>query len=151
MDEATLIFYLRPARDKARAATDAEALSLLRDLNSTAPSGGPLSELGGLFWIVLPNEVLETACDRMPRLGYNMAVDVLEPATRFDSGVVRWRQKWYRLHRVYEEDAEALRESAPDRRTFLLETGANQVVPVPGYRGEGAPLSRRGRFRGDEL
>ena len=146
MEKAVLVFRLRPARDKARAAAVAEALSLYDDLDATAPFGGPLSEEGGLFWISLPNEALESAYDRMPRLGYTCAVDLMEPVptAKSRSSALRWRRTSYRLHRVYEEDAEALRESAPDRRTFLLETGSEQVVPIRGYRGDGAPLSRRG-------
>ena len=49
-----LIFYLRPARCKARGVAMMEALSLLRDLHVVAPPGGPLSEQGGVFWITAP-------------------------------------------------------------------------------------------------
>jgi hypothetical protein len=41
-----LIFYVRPARCKARAVATMEALSLLRDLHVVAPAGGPLSGAG---------------------------------------------------------------------------------------------------------
>jgi SAM-dependent methyltransferase len=57
---------------------------------------------------------------------------------------VQWHHRWYRRHRLYEGDAEGLRESAPDRRTFLLATSGGQARPVTGYRGDGGILSRRG-------
>src|SRR5215469_10022933 len=154
MNDALLIFYLRPGRRKARAVATAEALSLLQDLQATAPAGGPLSESGGLFWVSLPCDVLETALPRLPRLGYTYAVDLLEPVSEHPSSfdrardaqeqLVRWHHKLYRLVRAYNEDAGAMRESAPDRRTFLLETSEGTVRPVRGYRGDGRPSSRRG-------
>lgn len=154
MNDALLIFYLRPGRRKARTVATAEALSLLRDLQATAPAGGPLSETGGLFWVSLPRNALETALPRLPRLGYTYAVDVLEPISKHPSSfdrardaqeqLVRWHHKLYRLARAYKEDAQSVRESAPDRRTFLLETSAGTIRPVRGYRGDGRPSSRRG-------
>src|SRR5712692_10977529 len=128
MADILLICYLRAARRKARTVATTEALSLLRDLDAAAPAGGPLSEQGGLFWVTLPAEVLEMAIARLPRLGYTYAVDMLEPLQEQQSSfdrpqealahLVRWHRKLYRLVRIYEEDAEALRESAPDRRVF---------------------------------
>ena len=154
MNDALLIFYLRPGRRKARTVATAEALNLLRDLQVTAPAGGPLSETGGLFWVSLPWDALEIALPRLPRLGYTHAVDVLEPISEYPSSfdrardaqeqLVRWHHKLYRLVRVYNEDAEAMRERAPDRRTFLLETSEGTTRPVRGYRGDGQPSSRRG-------
>jgi SAM-dependent methyltransferase len=45
---------------------------------------------------------------------------------------------------VYEEDAEAMRERAPDRRVFLFETSEGEVRAIRGYRGDSGLLSRRG-------
>ena len=153
-DRHLLILYLRPARRKARAAATVEALSLLRDLDPVAPSGGPLSEQGGLCWLTLPAGALPTAVARFPQLGYTEAVDVAEPTPELRGmgdcpvgaalPVTRWRGRAYRLRRVYEEDARALRERAPDRRVFLLETHEGGVRPIKGYRGDGQALSRRG-------
>jgi hypothetical protein len=147
METALLIFHLRQARRKARAVGVAEALGLLRDLQATAPTSGPLSERGGLFWISLPAEVLDQAIERLPRLGYTEAVDVLERMTstrrKSASDQIRWRGEDYKLVRVYKEESEALREQAPDRRVFLFESAAGEVRPVKGYRGDGKPLSRR--------
>ncbi len=154
LDETLLIFYLWPARQKARTVALAEALSLLGDLHARASEKGPLSEQGGLFWILLPSEHLEAARLRLPRLGYTAAVDWLEPVSEpvrrskhmrsVAKDDVQWRHRWYRRHRLFEEDAEAIREGAPDRRTFLLETPTGNVRPVTGYRGDGGDLSRRG-------
>jgi hypothetical protein len=57
---------------------------------------------------------------------------------------VRWRGVEYYLDRVYEEDAGALRERAPDRRTFVLEFPDGSARAVKGYRGDGKAGSRRG-------
>lgn len=154
MDETLLVFYLWPARQKARTAALAEALALLGDLHARASEKGPLSEQGGLFWILLPSEHLEAARIRLPRLGYTAAVDwmehIPEPVRRtkhmrsIPKDVLQWRHRWYRRHRLFEEDAEDIRGGAPDRRTFLLETSEGDVRPVTGYRGDGGDLSRRG-------
>ena len=154
-EQTVLILYLRPARNKARAVAEVEALSLLRDLAVTAPPGGPLSEQGGLFWISIPARFLPIAQERLPRLGYTFAVDHVQlvPASTKQAQEVapeagerrtRWRRKSHRLVRLYEEDTDALREQAPDRRTFLFETAEGEIRPVKGYRGDGQALSRRG-------
>jgi hypothetical protein len=153
-EEAVLIFYLRPARNRARQAAVVEALSLLRDLEPAALPGGPLSEQGGLFWITLPARLLPIAQRRFPRLGYSSAVDLVQPVLQDDAGSddapeagerrTRWRRRPHRLVRLYEEDPEAMRELAPDRRIFLFETAAGEIRPVKGYRGDGQALSRRG-------
>lgn len=140
-----LIFYLRPARSKARTAATAEALSLLRDLDATAPAGGPLSDRGGVFWIDVQSQFLEKATDRLPRLGYSCAVDLLDRAAdQANTEFIRWRGESFRLRRLYEENAEASRENAPDRRAFLFEDASGVVREIRGYRGDGDPLSRRG-------
>lgn len=148
METALLICTIREARRKARAAATAEALCLLRDLQPTAPYRGPLAERGGVFWIALPRDALDRAADRLPRLGYTQAVDVLvdTAGARRSSGSdhVRWKQRDYRLMRVYAEDTEAARDLAPDRRTFVLESAAGEARPVRGYRGDSGRLSRRG-------
>lgn len=154
MSGALLICHLRPARRKARAVAVAEALALLRDLGPSAPPVGPLAERGGVFWVALPAGAVATALPRLPRLGYTRAVDLLEPADAARPGErgrsggpsaepVRWRGRTWRLARVYEENAATLRERAPDRRAFALET-AGGVRVVHGYRGDGGALSRRG-------
>lgn len=141
MDPALLIFHVRPARRRALSTATAEATCLLRDLGAAVAPGGPLSEQGGVFWLTLPADALERARDRLPRLGYSYAVDLVEPTE--DEGDVRWRGRSYRLARLHEEDAGELREAAPDRRTFVLESGG-EARPVRGYRGGSGPLSRRG-------
>ncbi len=138
-----LVFHQRPARRRARSTATAEALALLRDLGVAAAPGGPLSERGGVFWVTLPDGALEAARVRLPRLGYSYAADVLEPAPGSAGGVVRWRGRSYRLLRLHEEDPGELREAAPDRRAFALES-RGAVREVRGYRGGGGPLSRRG-------
>lgn len=153
-DQQLLILYLRPARNKAREAASVEALSLLRDLHPTTPAGGPLAEHGGLFWITLPSDAIARARARFSHLGYTQAVDMVEPLCDIVAceklgdddkvRVARWRKRSWQLVRAYEEDVDALRERAPDRRTFLLETRDGVVRPITGYRGDGQPLSRRG-------
>ena len=154
MDETLLIFYLWPARCKARTVALAEALCLLRDLHVRISEKGPLSEQGGAFWLVLASEELEAARIRLSRPGYIAAVDWLEPLSEatgrprrmrnIPRDTLQWHHKWYRRHRLFEEHPESLREGAPDRRTFLLETSPGNLRPVTGYRGDGGNLSRRG-------
>ena len=146
MEVTTLVFRLRSARRKARAAGVAEAVSLLADLGARAAPGGPLSAVPGVFWITLPSASLDRAAERLPLLGYSSAVDAAEPARgETDAGrTVTWKRRPWRLVRIYEEEASEMREDAPDRRTFLLESASGDVRPVRGYRGSGDRLTRRG-------
>jgi hypothetical protein len=131
-----------------------EVLNLLHDLHPIAPPGGPLSEEGGLFWILLPTASIEKARTRLPRLGYTYAVDLLEPleedgykpsqGEKTVDRLVRWRHKMYRLVHLYEEDREVTRTNAPDQREFLFETKSGELRSIRGYRGSSSPLSRRG-------
>ena len=82
--------------------------------------------------------------------GYTYAVDMLEPLQeQFASHrnaspqVVRWKGSAYWLARLYEEDADLLRDRPPDRRLFALETEAGESRVIRGYRGDGGALSRR--------
>ena len=142
-----LVFHIRTARRKALNAAIFEARSLFCDFDIVIPSGGALSEEGGVFWIDIPAPNLDLAQRRMARLGYTNAVDMLnplEPGSNRKSGrIVRWRRKDYRLIRLYEEDESAAREAAPDRREFTLETSDGQIRSIRGYRGDGKSLSRR--------
>ena len=145
-----LVMRLHASRRKAREAAVAEALSLLQDLDPEAPAGGPLSEQGGLFWLTIPAESLGPLVERLPRLEYTSAADLVlpedEPRPPPAAGTVtsvRWRRRAHVVVRVYEHDPRAWREGAPDRRLFLYETGAGQLRPVRGYRGSRAPLTHR--------
>ena len=137
-----LVFHLRAARRRARAAAVAEALALLHDLEPSAPAGGPLSERGGVVWVELASEHLAAATARFPRLGYTVAVDRLVPADGPPD--LHWRRRPWRLLRLYTEDAAGHRERAPDRREFLFQAGGGPVRPGRGYRGGPGPLARRG-------
>ena len=144
-----LVCHLRPARLRARTVAVAEICALLEDLGVAAERGGPLAEQRGVFWVSLPDAALVTARARLPRLGYTVAVDLLVPLAQADAGapgsaqLVRWHGRDCQLVRLYEEDEDALRERAVDRRVFLLDTPEG-VRPTRGYRGSSAPLSRRG-------
>ena len=144
---AMLVFHQRGARRRARGAAVAEALALLHDLGPSAPDGGPLSERGGVFWVELASEGLGAATDRLPRLGYSTAVDLVAEAGGGRDGagpVVRWRRRDWRLERLHTEDAALHRQLAPDRREFLFAAGGGPVRAVRGYRGGPGPLARRG-------
>jgi SAM-dependent methyltransferase len=151
MDEVLLIFSTRPSRRKAGTTAVAEALALLGDLGASAPTGGPLAEQAGIFWISLPPDSIDAAQARLPRLGYTEAVDSLEllpRKRRSRKGKVGeeifWHGQLYKLKRLYQEDAQAMREMAPDRRTFAYSTTNGEVRQIRGYRGGGDPLTRRG-------
>jgi hypothetical protein len=139
-----LVFSQRAARRRARAAAVAEALGLLHDLEASAPAGGPLSERGGVFWVELPERRLAAAATRLPRLGYSTTVDLLVGAGPAATAALRWRGRAWRLERLHAEDPGGHRERAPDRREFLVEAEDGRVREVRGYRGDGAPLGRRG-------
>ena len=140
-----LIFHVRRARRKAVEAARTEAMCLLGDLNPTLPSGGPLSELGGVFWLDLPRQHLDVATDRFPLLGYSASVDLLmQRSGRWSdhSTAIRWRKNTYEINRLYEEDPVKLRELDPDCRPFIFETRGGTRL-IRGYRGDGSQFGRR--------
>lgn len=146
-DLCLLIFQQRASRRRAREAAIQEAMGLLHDLRPAALAGGPLSEQGGRFWIALPQESLPAAQERLPLLGYAVAVERAIPISAAgesaDTPLVRWKRRTYRLTCLYREDPAAFRAEAPDRRLFLLES-RGAVRAVRGYRGSSDPGSRRG-------
>lgn len=155
MDQIVLIFHLWNARNKARRVAETEASNLLWDLNPQVLPGGPLSEKRGVFWISVPDKFLTEAVKRFPRLGYTQQIDMVSsmpekelPVNLKDTvskgELVRWRRQYWQLTRVYEANGQAIRESAPDRRVFMLRLSDGQIHPVQGYRGDGKALSRRG-------
>ena len=123
-------------------------MALMRDLGASLQTGGPLSEVRGVYWVTLPKRGFVTAQARMSHLGYTAAIDLIAPLRKEESSkavrnkVVRWKKRDYLRVRAYQEDAEAVRESAPDRRVFRLATG-DGIRDVKGYRGGGGPLNRR--------
>jgi hypothetical protein len=155
MAQVVLIFHMWNARRKARRVAEAEAFQLLRDLNPQVLTGGPLSEVKGVFWIGIPRDAVETARNRFPRLGYTQSVDMpvvvpegelpADPSRAAGRGeLIRWRNQYHRLVRVYEADHQVMLDSAPDRREFMLPLSGGGIQPVKGYRGDGNALSRRG-------
>jgi SAM-dependent methyltransferase len=143
-DETLLIFHIRSARLKAREAAIREAEALLNRFSPQRQSGGPLSERKGVFWLTVGADALDAIGERLPRLGYTHAVDTLEPARNKTAETVKWLGNHYRITRLYEEDSEAARELAPDRREFALQADDGSVRRVKGYRGDGGQLSKRG-------
>jgi SAM-dependent methyltransferase len=149
-DRRILVLELRAARRSAREAATAEAVALLGDLEAEAARGGPLSERSGIVWVTIPTDRVQPARERLGRLGYARAVDLVVPDEEAGAWPVdmaersvRWRHRPYRLVRLYQEDPDELRARAPDRREFLLETGGREVRAIRGYRGSGGALSHR--------
>ena len=146
--DVLLICHTRESRNKATAVAQAEIMALMRDLGAFLQTGGPLSEVRGVFWVTLPKKGFVRALDRMSRLGYTAAIDLIVPRLKEGTSkaarheVVRWKKRDYLCVRAYQEDAEAIRESAPDRREFRLAT-RDGIRDVKGYRGGGGPLDRR--------
>lgn len=145
-NEATLVIRLRPSRLKAKAVAAAEILAVLRDLGAVCSLAGPLAEIRGITWVSIPEDSVDIARSRLRRLGYTRAVDLVGPPTGSKgrhSEVVRWKGHNVALERIYDEPDAQLRDSAPDRRTFLLECGDGVVRRIPGYRGGRGPLEHR--------
>jgi hypothetical protein len=122
-----------------------EMVHVLRNLNAAAASGGPCSEIGGVFWVDVPEAALGQAQSLFPRLGYTVGIDLPVPAHGGRSArSVRWRKRYYELHRIYEEQEETYRSQAPDCSEFLLAGEDGTTRRVRGYRGNSQPGQRRG-------
>jgi hypothetical protein len=145
-----LVCHIRAARRKARHAAEGELIGLLHGLGALAEKGGPLSDQRGVFWVSVPATSVSAVRARLPQLGYCDAVDLVVPEDETNAfpedsviGSTRWRRQPYQLIRIYQEDAEALRERAPDRRAFVFERSDGEVRAIRGYRGSNDPLTHR--------
>ena len=103
-DRRTLVLELRAARRSARGAATAEAVALLGDLEARAARGGPLSERSGIVWVTIPADQVLPARERLSRLGYTQAVDLVVPEDEAGAWPVDmaersvlWRHRHYRL------------------------------------------------------
>jgi 16S rRNA G966 N2-methylase RsmD len=143
-----LIFRLPNARRKAIRSAVMEATTLLEPLGAKELSNGPFGVQGGLFYIELPRDVLKTAIDLIPRLGYTALVEKVKFADQREqsriSNLSRWKGRYYSLVPIYEADQAMLRDQAPDRREFLLPSAEGELRKVVGYRGDSGKLRRRG-------
>ena len=81
-----LVLELRAARRGARRAAAAEAVALLGDLGAEEASGGPLSEHKGIIWVTIPDREVTAASQRLSRLGYTRAVDLVVPEQEARAG-----------------------------------------------------------------
>lgn len=121
---------------------------MLRQLGARAGAGGPLSEVGGVAWIKIPEATLEQAIANIAPLGYTASVELVSHRDAVkahrDARVVRWKGRDVALARIYDDPDESMRANAPDRRRFLLECADGVVRSVPGYRGGRGPLQHRG-------
>lgn len=111
--------------------------------------GGPFSELPGVTWVGFDEDGVSDTSGHLKRLGYSETVELVRRADRVsDRGQreqrVRWKGEDVVLVPIYSEGDDALREEAPDRRSFLLQCGDGVVRRIPGYRGSSGALQRRG-------
>src|SRR5437879_6402272 len=105
--ERILVLRLRTSRRKARDAAVAEVLAVLRGLDARAASGGPLSEIPGVAWVVVPDANLSRATSRLSSLGYTESTDLVVSPADIDSRrgheLTRWKGRDVALVRIYEE------------------------------------------------
>ena len=138
------ICTVRPSRAKALGLARAEVAALMRDCDVVLPSGGPLSERRGVFWVDLEDDHAATLEERALRLGYTERIEELAAATPSRrTGAdrpLRWKGSWYQLVTVWESDQEEIRVSSPDMREFALCGEDGEVRTARGYRGDGSSL-----------
>lgn len=143
--ESTLVIELRRSRRKARKAAVAEVVALLRDVGARPSVSGPMAEVAGVAWVVLPTPNIQLLSQRLTALGYCERIHLV--VEDVDSGppgpTVRWKGKAVKLVPIYFEGDAELRQLAPDQREFLLECGDGVVRRINGYRGGRGPLEHR--------
>lgn len=126
----------------------AEVVALLRDLGGHGLRGGPLSEITGVAWVGFDIDEVSKAVERLQRLGYTQAVELVWPADDAHDpehafARTRWKRREVALIPVYSEPDHVMRRGAPDRRSFLLECGDGVVRRIRGYRGGPGELEHR--------
>jgi SAM-dependent methyltransferase len=146
--ERVLVLQLHAARKRARAAAEAEVVSLLEGLGARRLAGGPLADVSGVAWVGVETAELEVLRGRLRRVGYSSLIRVAEPvgATGGEESTcerARWKGADYELRPLFNESRSELQRDAPDRRGFLLECGDGVVRRIVGYRGGRGHLEHR--------
>ena len=137
-----LLCSTQPSRSKAVSVAAEEMRTLFADCGVEIPSGGPLSDRSGVYWVDLPDRYLGTLDERAPWIGYTRTIQLLEPTEpgglpRTTDDVVRWKSSWYILTPIWTSDDEEIRMTSADRRTFYLRDARGGISRVNGYRGDG--------------
>lgn len=145
MEKNILIFRIKTSRLKALVLALEEVKSFLSDIENTeVVIGGPLSTEKGIIAAFLPETVdINRIASMCVRLGYVNQVDVLVPEQRESKNTIKWKGAFYSLETIYEENAEEIRNQAPDKRNFLLPDANGQLRYVNGYRGDGSETGKR--------
>lgn len=148
ISECVLVLQLHAARKRARAAAEAEVVTLLEGLAARRLPGGPLAEVSGVAWVGVGTAALDTLHSRLRHVGYSSLIRLAEPlgtSEDLDPGWTRarWKGVDYVLRPVFSESRSEIQRDAPDRRGFLLECGDGEVRRIVGYRGGRGPLEHR--------
>jgi SAM-dependent methyltransferase len=146
--ELVLVLQLHTARKRARAAAEAEVVTLLEGLGARRLPGGPLADMSGVAWVGVKKASLDVLRGRLRQVGYSTLIRVAEPLEAIGGEEPTWaRARWkggdYVLRPVFSESRSELQRDAPDRRGFLLECGDGEVRRIVGYRGGRGPLEHR--------
>ena len=145
MEKNILIFRIKTSRLKARNLALEEVKSFLSDIdNVEVVIGGPLSSEKGVIAVYLPKTFdIDLLDNEFQKLGYIEQVDLMVPAQRESKNTIKWKGAFYNLDTIYEEDKEAIRNQAPDKRRFLLPDPNGNLRYVNGYRGDGTETGKR--------
>ena len=143
MGKNILIFRIKTSRIRARNLALEEVKSFLSDIdNVEVVIGGPLSFEKGVIAAYLP-KTFDADLLEFQKLGYIEQVDLMVPAQKEGTNTIKWKGSFYNLDTIYEEDKDAIRNQAPDKRRFLLPDQNGNLRYVTGYRGDGTETGKR--------
>lgn len=145
MEKNILIFRIKTSRLKARNLASEEVKSFLSDINNAeVVIGGPLSSEKGVIAAYLPKTFdLDLLDNEFQKLGYIEQIDLMVRSQKESKNTIKWKGFFYTLDIIYEEDKEAVRNQAPDKRRFLLPDPNGNLRYVNGYRGDGTETGKR--------
>jgi len=139
-----LIFRIKKSRLKARDLALQETKSIINNNDVDVVLGGPLSSERGIIAAYLPDSFdIDALAQNFPNLGYIGQVDIMVPTTHETKDTIKWKGAFYKLETIYEENAEEVRNQAPDKRSFLLPDPNGNLRYVVGYRGDGTETGKR--------
>ena len=145
MDKNILIFKIKPSRIKALILATEEIKSFLSEIkNAEVVIGGPLSTEKGIIAAYIPkNFDIKNITLDFWRLGYVQNVYKMLPEQKKSKNAIKWKNKFYSLETLYEENKNELLNQAPDKRKFLLPDITGNLHYAIGYRGNGTSTGKR--------
>lgn len=146
-----LVANVRKSRLKCKQLAVVELVSVLLEYEPQFVTNGPLGDVKGVISIAISiqDDALNGLKNALEKVGYcssfylldfkDLQSDIPNPSIN----PLVWKGKAFSIKILHQQDAQAFRQEAADKRPFSLECGDGVVRTIQGYRGDGSATGRR--------